>query len=70
MSYLVEAKKRISVLLNTRNDVLCSGGAKDFPGYTRIVGEITGLNLAIRELDDLQKRIDRNNGDIDDEDHN
>lgn len=67
MSYLIEAKKKILVLLNSRKDVLCSGGIKDFPEYKRIVGEITGLNHAIRELDDLQKRIEQNNGDLKDD---
>lgn len=65
MIYLTELKKQISVLLNTRETVLCGGGAKDFPDYRRITGEISGLNLAIQEIQDLQKRIDINNGDID-----
>lgn len=63
MSYLMEAKKQILVLLNSREKVLCGGGATDFPQYKRITGEISGLNLAINELNDLQKRIDTNNGD-------
>jgi hypothetical protein len=67
MSYLIEAKKKILVLLNSRKDVLCSGGAKDYPDYRRITGEISGLNHAIRELDDLQMRIEKNNGDLDED---
>lgn len=58
------AKKKILVLLNSREQVLCSGGAKDYPHYRQITGEISGLNHAIREIDDLQKRIDSNNGDL------
>jgi len=65
--YLTEAKKKILVLLNSREEVLCGGGAKDFPEYKRITGEISGLNLSIREIDDLQKRIDINNGDTDED---
>lgn len=67
MSYLVEAKKKILVLLNSRKEVLCSGSAKDFADYRRITGEISGLNHAIRELEDLQQRIDKHNGDIDED---
>ena len=70
MSYLKVAKDNILVLLNTRKDVLCSGGAKDYPDYRRITGEISGLNHAIRELDDLQQRIDKHNGDNDDDSSN
>ena len=68
MSYLKTAKENILVLLNTRKDVLCSGGAKDYHDYRRITGEISGLNHAIRELDDLQQRIDKHNGDTDTDD--
>jgi len=67
MSYLMEAKKKIEVLLNTRKELLCGGGVKDYPDYKRISGEISGLNHAIRELDDLQNRINQHNGDIDDD---
>ena len=65
--YLTEAKKKIKALLISREEVLCGGGARDFPEYKRVTGEISGLNLALRELDDLQKRIDINNGDIDED---
>jgi hypothetical protein len=61
-----QARGKIEALLLTRKEVLCGGGAKDYAHYKQIVGEITGLNLAIGELNDLQKRIDTNNGDIDD----
>jgi hypothetical protein len=65
-TYLGNAKQEIEVLLNTRRDVLCGGTAKDFAEYKMVVGEISGLNRAIGIIDDLQKRIDINNGDIDD----
>jgi hypothetical protein len=67
MSYLIEAKKKILVLLNSREALLCGGGAKDYAEYKWITGEISGLNRAIQEIDDLQKRIDRNNGDLDED---
>lgn len=65
-TYYTEAKKQIEALLLSRQTVLCSGGAKDFPDYRRITGEISGLNLSIRELNDLQERLEKHNGDIED----
>jgi hypothetical protein len=43
-------KQELSVLL-------ASGGAKDYPQYQRIVGEITGLEFAEQEILDLHKRM-------------
>lgn len=37
--------------------MLASGGAKDYPQYQRIVGEITGLEFAEQEILDLHKRM-------------
>jgi len=37
--------------------LLASGGAKDYPQYQRIVGEITGLEFAEQEILDLHKRM-------------
>jgi hypothetical protein len=65
-TYLGNAKQEITVLLNNRKEVLWGGAAKDFAEYRNMVGSITGLELAIRIIDDLQKRIDISNGDIDD----
>jgi hypothetical protein len=67
-TYLSHAKVEIEVLLNTRRDVLCNGTAADFAAYKMITGEISGLNRAIGIIDDLQKRIDKHNGDIDEQD--
>jgi len=39
------------------SDMLTSGGAKDYPQYQRIVGEITGLEFAEQEILDLHKRM-------------
>jgi|TARA_Y100001951_G_C11250365_1_gene245992 hypothetical protein len=39
------------------SDMLASGGAKDYPQYQRIVGEITGLEFAEQEILDLHKRM-------------
>ena len=66
-TYLGHAKVEIEVLLNTRREVLCNGAAKDFAEYRNMVGEITGLNRTIRIIDDLQTRINKHNGDIDDD---
>ena len=55
-SYLDHVKKEITVLLNAREGVLCNGTAKDFAGYKEVVGQITGLKLAINEIDTLQVR--------------
>jgi len=57
---LSELKKKIEVLLNSRNQVLSGGGAKDYAQYRQIVGEITGLNLAINEINGLQRKFERN----------
>jgi hypothetical protein len=67
-TYLDHAKTEILVLLNTRNTVLSGGTAKDFAEYKYIVGEISGLNRAIGIIDDLQQRINKSNGDIDEDD--
>ena len=37
--------------------MLASGGAKDYPQYQRIIGEITGLEFAEQEILDLHKRM-------------
>lgn len=55
-SEFIKLKTKIEELLNTRQIVLYGGSAKDFAHYKQIVGEITGLNLAINEINDLQKK--------------
>ena len=60
LSYL---RKQIEVLLNAREIVICGGGAKDFAHYRQMVGERTGLNLVINEINDLQKRLEKLDGD-------
>ena len=66
-TYLDHAKVEIEVLLNTRRDVLCQGTAQDYAVYKMMVGEISGLNRAIGVIDDLQKRINKHNGDLDED---
>tara|TARA_R100001594_G_scaffold35852_2_gene65446 strand:+ start:1047 stop:1253 length:207 start_codon:yes stop_codon:yes gene_type:complete len=45
------------------SEMLAGGGAADYEQYQRIVGEISGLDFAEREILDLHKRMK-----IDDED--
>ena len=39
------------------SEVLAAGGAADHEQYQRIVGEISGLDFAEREILDLHKRM-------------
>ena len=55
-SVFTTLQAKIEGLLNTRQTVLCGGNAKDFAHYKQIVGEISGLNLAMNEINDLQKK--------------
>jgi hypothetical protein len=52
-SELIHLKKKINELIETRTRVISSGQAKDFAQYRQMVGEKTGLELAIREINDL-----------------
>ena len=55
--------KALKELIQTRERVLGGGQAKDFGHYKQMVGEITGLSLAINEINSLQQRINRRNDD-------
>ena len=50
-------------LIETRKELISSGAAKDYAHYKQMVGEKTGLELAIRELEDLQEKRKRNDSD-------
>jgi hypothetical protein len=43
--------------MNNIADDIAGGGAIDFPHYKELVGQISGLALAERELLDLQERM-------------
>ena len=63
MQELTYLKDKIRALQDNRTEALIHGGAKDYPKYTQIVGEITGLTLALSEIDDLQHNIKKANND-------
>ena len=46
------------------SETLAAGGAGDYEQYQRIVGEISGLDLAEREILDLHKRMKIEDEDI------
>jgi len=54
-SDLIHLKKKINELIDTRTRVISSGQAKDYASYKQMVGEKTGLEHAIREINDLHK---------------
>ena len=58
--FLLKQNRKRKVELS---EMLASGGAADYAQYQRIVGEISGLDFAEREILDLHKRMK-----IDDED--
>lgn len=67
MHELLHLRKILEETAQARADNLAAGAAKDYAGYQRVVGEITGLSLALREINDLLKRLSDANGDLDDE---
>ena len=67
MQYLVQLRKQLEASRQARLESLASGSAKDYSQYSKIVGEISGLTLAINETESLLDRINRANGDIDDD---
>ena len=58
-------KSKLRELIETRKELIASGAAKDYAHYKQMVGEKTGLELAIRELEDLQKKRAQADGDND-----
>jgi hypothetical protein len=43
--------------INTAKDMLATGGAKDYPEYREVCGLIRGLEHALREVNDLSRKI-------------
>jgi hypothetical protein len=58
-------KKQLNELIQLREDKLNSGNVQDFTQYKAVVGERTGLLLAVRECEDLQQKRKNADGDID-----
>lgn len=56
MNELKYLKQRLQQMLETRTVKISSGNIPSFEVYKQIVGELTGLSLAINEIDDLQKK--------------
>lgn len=43
--------------INATKDVIASGGAKDYPEYRELCGLIRGLEHALREVNDLSRKL-------------
>lgn len=43
--------------INTTKDVIASGSAKDYPEYRELCGLIRGLEHALREVNDLSRKL-------------
>lgn len=56
-------KKQYRELLQAREQALMSGVPKDYAEYRALCGEIQGLNLALREVEDLANRQQEQNDD-------
>jgi len=56
MNDLKYLKQQLEQLIQTRAIKLNSGNIPNFKVYKQIVGELTGLSLAINEIEDLQRK--------------
>lgn len=52
-------KKALTVTISNREQYLGGGNAKNYEEYCKITGEIRGLNLAISEVEALQKHVEQ-----------
>lgn len=43
--------------INAAKEVISSGGAKDYPEYRELCGLIRGLEHALREVNDLSRKL-------------
>lgn len=57
MQELIHLRTKIQELVEAREIKINSGSCEDYAVYKQIVGERTGLLLAIQELNDLHKRL-------------
>ena len=57
MTELDLLRKKLREAMNNIADDIAGGVAIDFPHYKELVGQISGLALAERELLDLQERM-------------
>ena len=49
--------QKLTELKNSSEEFLTSGGAKDFAGYKEVCGVIRGLDVALREINDLSRNF-------------
>jgi len=56
MQELIHLKLKIAELVATRVEKINSGNCEDYAVYKQIVGERTGLLMAVSEINDLLKR--------------
>ena len=61
MSDLKYLKQKLTELILTREIKVSTGNIPDFEVYRSVCGELTGLRLAVRELEDLQMKINEAN---------
>lgn len=61
MHELTWLKTRIQEIREARIYMLGTGAAKDYPDYRQRAGEISGLALALSEIDDLLKKLENAN---------
>ena len=57
MQELIHLKGKIQDLVESRDNKITSGSCDDYAVYKQIVGERTGLLMAIQEINDLLKRL-------------
>lgn len=56
MSELQRLKKNLEALIETRTIKVASGNIPDYASYRQQVGELMGLALANREIDELRQK--------------
>jgi len=62
-SDILKLRKEYQGKADQRAGILINGGVKDYAEYTKLVGQITGLNLAITEINDLLEKQRKQNND-------
>ena len=64
MSELQRLKKNLDALIETRTIKVASGNVPDYPSYRQLVGELIGLALVNREIDDIRQKHQDEDEDI------
>lgn len=63
---LIESTKLLTVLkqmVDTRTQQVAAGAVKNFEDYKMVTGQISGLNSAISEINSLQEKQRKADGD-------